>query len=157
MNRTFYIADTHFFHKNIIKYCGRPFESVEDMNEELISKWLMVVGSSDRVIHLGDLGFCINKKCLFPVVERLTGYKILIRGNHDQEPKHVYRSMGFDEVLDGHRFKKFLFTHEPIIATKGINIHGHIHEQPLDSPNHRCVSVECTDYMPIELPGIRWD
>ena len=35
----FIIADTHLFHKNIINYCGRPFENVEEMNRAIIDNW----------------------------------------------------------------------------------------------------------------------
>ena len=35
MNR--YIADLHFGHSNIIKFDNRPFDSVTDMDEYLIS------------------------------------------------------------------------------------------------------------------------
>ena len=30
---TFYTADTHFGHANILKLCNRPFETIEEMNE----------------------------------------------------------------------------------------------------------------------------
>lgn len=31
-----YTADLHIGHTNIIRYCNRPFSSVEEMNERLL-------------------------------------------------------------------------------------------------------------------------
>ena len=31
-----FTSDTHFWHGNIIRFCNRPFETIEKMNEELI-------------------------------------------------------------------------------------------------------------------------
>lgn len=55
--KVFIIADTHFYHENIIKYCDRPFENASIMNDIMIEKWNSVVGKSDIVIHLGDFRF----------------------------------------------------------------------------------------------------
>ena len=52
--RVWFTADTHIGHRNIIKYCQRPFSDVEDMNKTLISNWNKVVGINDYVFHLGD-------------------------------------------------------------------------------------------------------
>ena len=48
----YFIADTHFNHANIIKYCNRPFENTVEMNEYIIQKWNLVVKEKDIVEKL---------------------------------------------------------------------------------------------------------
>ena len=52
----FFTSDSHFGHENIIRFCKRPFNSVREMNEELIHRWNSKVRPNDIVFHLGD--FC---------------------------------------------------------------------------------------------------
>ncbi len=51
---TWFTADTHFGHTNVIRYCARPFDSVQAMDETLIENWNQVVRPKDTVYHLGD-------------------------------------------------------------------------------------------------------
>lgn len=49
-----FTSDHHFGHVNVIKYCDRPFESVEEMDEEMVDRWNSVVAEKDEVFYLGD-------------------------------------------------------------------------------------------------------
>lgn len=167
------IADTHFYHNNIIKYCDRPFRDIEKMNEFMINKWNSVVSNEDIVLHLGDFGFG-SKEQLTNICQQLNGYKILLKGNHDlRKGNEFFIDCGFKEV---YKNKKMLLTeilgipqdfiktnsdvilsHYPMaVPDNKLNIHGHIHNTKLDTEqfkeeNHICVSVEMINYEPINL------
>ena len=81
--RTFFTSDTHFGHKNVIKYCNRPFASVEEMDRTLIENWNAVVGQYDHVYHLGDFGLTSTEE-ICRVLKRLNGIKYFVKGNHDK-------------------------------------------------------------------------
>lgn len=67
---------------NIIRFCNRPFEDVEMMNETIISNWNNTVGLDDTVFHLGD--FCLGGSAEWTkILDRLNGKIYLILGNHD--------------------------------------------------------------------------
>ena len=96
--RIFVVADTHFNHENIIRYCNRPFNNVYEMNEKIIENWNSVVEKDDTVYHLGDYGFG-KKEELQEIFNRLNGIKYLIMGNHDiRFGKKYYLDIGFLEV-----------------------------------------------------------
>jgi len=79
---TFFTSDTHFSHKNIIRYCSRPFASVEEMDATMIQRWNEKVKPGDRVFHLGD--FCFGQReQVLAMTRKLNGHIVLIVGNHD--------------------------------------------------------------------------
>jgi len=86
MKNIYFTADTHFNHANIIRYCGRPFPSITEMNETLIAKWNARVGKRDLIYHLGDFAW----GDWVPILERLNGEIILIRGGHDKRAQKKY-------------------------------------------------------------------
>lgn len=150
----FVISDTHFNHENIIKYCNRPFKSVEEMNETIIKNWNETVTSKDIIIHLGDVGLGKYEQ-LEPIIQRLNGKKILILGNHDNFSENRYREMGFHTVS---RFpivysNFFLMSHAPLQlseTTPYFNYYGHVHNdcKYVDNSTSKCVSVERIGYRP---------
>ncbi len=80
---TWFTSDTHFGHENIIKYCDRPFGSVDEMNKTIIRNWNSYVAPEDIVYHLGDVALGQITDSL-NCVSALNGHKILVLGNHDR-------------------------------------------------------------------------
>lgn len=178
------VSDTHFYHKNILQYCDRPYKTVEEMNLAIVNNWNSVVTPNDIVFHLGDVGFGLVEN-LKPMIESLNGHKILLKGNHDMKRgENSWRNIGFEKsykckevtlrqflndigYLDDSEIKNYtgnlenvIFSHYPRECLDNqINIHGHIHDVPLDTSlynpnNHICVSVEMINYKPKSLREI---
>jgi calcineurin-like phosphoesterase family protein len=138
--------------------------------------WNKTVRPKDKVYHLGDL---VMAKKHLPILERLNGEKVLIRGNHDLEKASVYLKY-FKDVRGSHQFDGMLLTHIPVhpdsLARWGFNVHGHLHtnrvmkqvyhetssdlmlvdatELEVD-PRYYCVSVEQINYTPISLDEVK--
>ncbi len=127
MARVFFTGDTHFNHTNIIKYCSRPFGSVEDMNREMILRWNAVVAPEDTICHLGD--FAMGKASEWPAfLRQLNGArKILILGSHDRSLRRMLEG-GFTEVYEKLEWNGWLLNHRPFKTPKKL-LCGHIHEK----------------------------
>lgn len=154
-------SDTHFGHENIIGYGQRPFSDVYDMDETLIERWNKVVKEGDKVYHLGDV-WMGNGERAYKNLRRLKGKKRLVLGNHD-DPRSA-PLQAFQKIYLFRSFKDFglMLTHVPvhpgsiIRAGEGsINVHGHIHQNPSPEGPYRCVCVEQTDYMPVNIEELR--
>ena len=55
--KTWFTADTHFGHANIIKHCNRPWPHIAAHDEALIARWNEVVGESDTAYVIGDFAY----------------------------------------------------------------------------------------------------
>lgn len=155
MNKTFFIADTHFGHANVIWYSNRPFQNIQEHDEALIKNWNRVVKGDARVFMLGDFALT-GKDKIIKIVQKLNGRKILIAGNHDGASAKTYYQAGFETVIKYPIiFGDFLLSHMPQEKVGSfINIHGHVHEKQgilRNMANYFCVSVENINYTPIEL------
>lgn len=128
----YYISDLHLGHENVIRMCNRPFASIEEMDEALISNWNRVVHANDVVYILGDLIFKADK-APSEYLSRLKGKKHLILGNHDKTwineegARDFFESVTrLDVINTGHG--KATLCHFPMLDHEGhYLIHGHIH------------------------------
>jgi|GEM_PF-386700 len=163
VQKTWFIADTHFGHTNIIKYEKRPFSSAQEMDTALINNWNTCVKKEDKIFILGDFVFLPSDQTI-KTAQNLNGYKILVLGNHDRNRSVIWwQKAGFNEVsaypiiLDDF----YILSHEPMYLNKNMpyaNIFGHVHGNPMYtdcSSQSFCVSVERIGYAPIEFEEIK--
>ena len=52
MSKKWFSADFHFYHNNIIKYCDRPFETIWDMHDAIVSGMNASVRPNDDLFIL---------------------------------------------------------------------------------------------------------
>jgi len=135
----FITSDTHFFHKNILKFNPRTrqYSSPEEMNEKMILDWnSRVAPFTDTVYILGDVCFGSAEKAV-GILSRLNGRKILIRGNHDVKlvKDKAFRDQ-FEEIHDylevTHDGVLLCMMHFPIeewasCHRGSVMLHGHCH------------------------------
>jgi calcineurin-like phosphoesterase family protein len=133
MSKIFYISDTHFGHKNIIRYDNRPFSSAEEMDKALIDNWNNVVTEDDTVYILGDISWHQEFETK-NILNQLNGHKILVKGNHDQVvnkiPYYFDKIASYLEIKDNGR--KVILSHYPIMFWNNqfhdsIHLYGHVH------------------------------
>ena len=158
-----FTADTHFHHANIIRYCDRPFESVEQMNETMIARWNERVQRCDTVFHLGDFGFG-SREGLAEIRRRLNGRIMLVIGNHDRKRDFDL----FDGVSGWMRMMdpNVVLAHKPGLGVEALRtgafsrdavvLHGHNHGAPVNSTEARFVDVgvDCWGFRPVSLDEV---
>jgi len=163
------VGDTHFDHENIIRYVGRPFQNVEEMNRTLIARWNSIVLPSDTVCFLGDMSFGRGSRPLRYWMNKLHGRIKIIKGGHDPDDESL-EMLEFCEL--SHKRYRFLLIHSPdpddpdqterqkrkLEDWHGWIIHGHKHNNdvenyPFINGERKTinVSVELIDYRPLSI------
>ena len=125
----YYIGDLHLFNRNQTdegrNYDGRPFATVEEMNQYILERWNAKINNGDTVYILGDMAMRGKNNALLALVAQLKGKKILFRGNHDDLSDYRYQRL-FEEItdyreiadsFDGKTYKLCLM-HYPILVWK---------------------------------------
>lgn len=178
-SKLFFTSDTHFGHKNIINFCKRPWNSVEEMDQALIDNWNSVVDKDATVFHLGDFAFATNRRWR-EIVEALNGKIYLIIGNHDETRYPGDKTMEiFKGVYSQLRItvenKKVYLNHYPFLCYGGTyrgdkdsvwQLFGHVHTCPNSSgaddnrmnykfPYQYDVGVDNNNYKPVNWNQIK--
>jgi calcineurin-like phosphoesterase family protein len=180
--KVFITSDTHYGHKNIVRGVTnwrtqdgevplgstRDFDTIEQMNERLVTAINNVVGQNDTLIMLGDVSFGgFDNIGIF--LERLVCHNIhLILGNHDHhiENNRDYvqgRFLSVQHYLEANiEGKDFVLCHYPLQSWNGLNkgvihLHGHVHlpaHRKFGNGKRMDVGVDGNSMVPYEIDGI---
>jgi len=170
--KIFFTSDTHFFHKNIIDFCNRPYGDMQTMNSALIMNWNKVVPKDGIVFHAGDFAMTANKEYIKELISQLNGKIYLVFGNHDYQNRldrvdvkplfhqtsDMYQFTVLDDELEGGHIN-FIITHYPFLFWRRGYIHlfGHIHSGPNSTskdkvpyhPMRYDIGVDAWNYTPV--------
>lgn len=161
---TYFTSDQHFGHANIIRFCDRPFTTVDEMDRAMLTKWNERVTDADDVWILGDLFF--RSARVKTILEQLKGRKHLILGNHDSSwISRLERSKYFVSVAEIYIGKigehQVTMCHYPMLSwpqdRDSYMIYGHIHNHvnadywPLIQKRERMLNagVEVNGFAPV--------
>ena len=165
----FFTSDTHFFHKNIIHFCQRPFNDINDMQEKLISNWNNTVPKDGIVFFLGDFAFG-NSTEWIKIINQLNGYIYFILGNHDLQNcnnlKHLENKnstclshMAYIKIIETSQV--IVLSHYPLLTyPKHLwNLCGHTHSSKINKFNffktQYDVGVDNNNYTPVSFKEIK--
>ena len=175
----FFTADQHFGHENIIRYCHRPFSTVEQMDHVMIDRWNELVRPGDTVYHLGDFTL-LDKSAARQYFARLNGiiYVLYNPWHHDKRwlpthnrgivpdcgtlqgiaiglrpPIHV---LEFPELGDGKHPLAVVLCHYPLAEWErkhygSIHLHGHSHGKYHAEDRIWDIGVDANHFMPVSL------
>lgn len=166
--KTFFTADLHFGHDNIIKYCNRPWKNSKEMNVALIDNINNTVDVNDSLYFLGD--FCFSKHGKYVEDFRMYMDAILckniffILGNHDS-PQRIYHEKikCWEKLVEIHKNPKLVLCHYPLLEWNkkkygAIMLHGHCHNNLLKPEGYRMMDVgvdnPLSSYKPFLLEDI---
>ena len=151
----YYISDLHFFHANVTNegnnFDGRPYDTLEEMHDDMRERWNKKITNADTVYILGDISMRGKPEKLIALVSTLKGHKILVQGNHDDVSDFRYKKI-FDDICDyreitdqlGKETVHLVLSHYPILMWKNqhrgwIHLYGHVHNNAENAFFQRCI------------------
>lgn len=169
----YFTSDWHFNHDKDFIWKKRGYNSVEEMNDDLINKICSTLDEGDELWVLGDLVMGDIDKAA-AVLSRIPYSVHFLVGNHDTLRRvNLYDSLGWVnheraiQVTDGNW--DFYLSHYPTITMNYddvkkhhplINLHGHTHYQNKfynNNPYMYNVGVDSQDGYPVSIDKIKAD
>lgn len=162
-----FTSDLHLNHRAVVSMCGRPFKTVDEMNDILIRNFNERVKKNDLVYILGDIAHRTPVIEVNNFISRLNGKKILCKGNHDKR----YDSSLFEGIYDFLEISvhgvNISLMHYPMMSWPksrhgSIHLHGHIHskgdynlQQREEGILRYDVGVDANNFFPVSIKEVK--
>lgn len=151
----FFSADWHVFHNNILKYSNRPFDSIDEMNHELIKRHNEVVTDNDKFIHVGDFTLA-SAQYANEVIRQMNGDKLFLIGSHDYWLKKKGLQM-WEGTIEG---QHIVANHYPMYSWprshfNSWHIFGHHHGRLTLDGKRYDVGVDNNNFYPVSFTKLR--
>lgn len=130
-----FTSDMHFGHRNVIRFCSRPYTDEKHMGQELIKNWNDTVKPNDFIFSLGDFSWWTDRHGVKKLVEQLRGMKYFLPGNHCKE--------GMYELIDSPTFHECSDT---VV----------LYIRPSDENDPRFGGVKCFEIVLNHYPLLTW-
>ena len=178
----YFIGDLHLYHKNVILYDNRPFNTLDEMHEALINNWNNTIKKDDIIYNLGDLSFGSFEQTK-EFVTQLNGKHQIIIGNHDKikdiKKLNIYENIYEygteiwikDESVTTKKsngYQHLILSHYPILSWNrqhygSIHLHAHSHQSLVNNEktnwyyNRKVLDVGCngTNYTPLSYTEVK--
>ncbi len=159
----FFTSDTHLGILKGYRLRMTPFDSFDEYDNEIISRWNKVVSDKDIVYHLGDFGKYEN-------VKKLKGQIILVCCNYEKKDFRDFEKfraslidLGFKDVVrDGAYLEQKIdgddvyMTHKPSDCKEGcFNLYGHVHDLKPLKKNGFNVCTTYHNFTPISFEEVK--
>lgn len=152
----YFTSDEHMAHRNIIKYCNRPFDSVEEMDTTIIHNHNEMVSKNDVVIHLGDFTLKKQKKEVYEYIQQLNGTHMFLRGSHDRWLNKNHQ-MIWEKIIEGvfivachYAMRVWARSHY-----NSWHIYGHSHGQLESQGKSHDVGVDNNNFYPVSFDQLK--
>lgn len=155
-----WISSDHHLGEDRFDLMGRPFKTVDEHNNTIIDRHNELVAADDLVYFNGDVLYQkgdIGKN--LPLIGKMNGKKILIRGNHDVPITDEQFAPYFEQIVkegDGVELDvegiPCYITHYPTRSVKDrFNLVAHIHAAWKFQLNMMNVGVDVNHFYPLNM------
>lgn len=184
MANTYFTADLHVGHYNVLRLCNRNFSSITEMEHTFIANHNSIVTDKDEVWNLGDIGYRCDPEHIYDFLKKLNGRFRIILGNHDKVfrqgiQRGIFRdlfqsgkleviglkaviedpSISISKMINMYGQQIFLshYAHAsfPMAFRGGIHLHGHSHGNlPISKYKIIDVGVDPNSFFPISFAQV---